>query len=542
MIRLAPDSYKVSPQKRRDSTQSHTSTVKGYMQAAKIFANMGNNSAGMYMIENALERLADSDVGHVSIRSSLEAQRDALHEHRKRTTCHLAVLPVEILSLIFEYGAPREEPDFAEEVAARQGGITDNMFVIRMGQVCRHWRQVATGHARLWQTLVFGSGKLKHKVKAWSTRAGGSIREFVLLPSFTETLVSGMALQDDAVNTLLRRELHAPPTIIRAHFGFAKQGRIHHCRAWLELVFGEGALRFSDVEFRFDTAGDQTVHRSFVPVLDWQAHLQRVSLAGGVVDWTRISASMVGLRSLCLANMRHIATMDTVLSVLGQNPLLRVLQLDWSGGSFPLLPPSMDSTAVVMPQLEHLAISGQNWSATELLKHLRFPSLRTFVLGSVGELACNCLRTLNLGPADEGRLERLYIRRCQFTSPGIISALESKAAGIKVLEISRTSSDLNAVVDALAGRGRGQTAPICANITQFNFKHADKLTGSPIKELVKSRLSGTELGLDAGGSHPIHPSYAPLLRWQVSLLHMTLAGGTMDWDVLPMTSPPPLCT
>lgn len=106
------------------------------MRAAEIFAILANDSAALLVTNQAFQRLDISSSNHIDVQSTLNSRREILDVHRKRSTCHVTVLPVEILSQIFEYGALREDPDVLHQ--SRSTGLVRNTFVKRASQVGRH--------------------------------------------------------------------------------------------------------------------------------------------------------------------------------------------------------------------------------------------------------------------------------------------------------------------------------------------------------------------------------------------------------------------
>lgn len=496
------------------------SCLKGYMRAAGIFTALGNNSAALVMTDQALQRLSPTDSSHAAVRNTLEAQRNLLEAHRKRTTCHVADLPVEILSLIFEYGSSREDPDICHPLPPI--GTIDNTFVKRMSHVCRHWRQVAEGHAPLWQSLVLGRGKLERKAKAWGVRARGSIKEFVLLSPFSEELDSAALLHDSNLNKTLSHLLREPPVILRMEYAGKGSGLVR-CRKWLETVFGPGAPKCTELAFYNNRYGDTTMEHA-EEVFDWQGQsLERLLMNGAWMPWDR--SSFEGLRSLVLRDTTHDATgLHDVIHFLARNSELEALALHGVGRPLDL-PQDYSNAAITLDRLVSLEIGGTHWNVPQLLKWLVLPGLRTFVLEATRSSACTSLLALNRSAMPRNKLERLHLRRCAFNAGNLIRSLESLGGGLKTLEITGADGDLNNVIDGITSRLRlrpESTSMLCPNLVDVSFKSSRKLTGTPIKELVKSRLpTGSDpaavgiRSLDLSDCPMVEPELIPWLRTKV---------------------------
>ncbi|KAJ4482044.1 hypothetical protein J3R30DRAFT_3286355 [Lentinula aciculospora] len=131
-----------------------------YFRAARLFLLIRKFDEASKMVDLALQKVdLSDDKNHVS----LVTLRSQIVESRKRLSCHVGMLPAELLSSIFRY--------LVEE---------DPVLVIKISRVCRHWRTVALGDAVLWSTLVLSKKDPNRKSAWWIKRSKGRIQELCL--------------------------------------------------------------------------------------------------------------------------------------------------------------------------------------------------------------------------------------------------------------------------------------------------------------------------------------------------------------------------
>ncbi|KAG9017717.1 hypothetical protein FRB95_007101 [Tulasnella sp. JGI-2019a] len=462
---------------------------KGYTRAAESFDAIGNRKAALLMTQQALQRVGESNVRHSDLRRALLCQLEVYQEHQRRTTCHVALLPVEMLALVFQYGSRRHADDLMED-ASPQSTI-DNTFVKRVSHVCRHWREVAIGTPALWQSLVLGRGKLEAKAKEWSTRANGSIRELVVLAPFSHDLAT-----DAPLTVVLRKHLCIPPTVLRIDQGPSYR-ELRCFRTWLATMFGEAAVRLSEVEVSRDSQTTQSGQRMWRP-FSWSGlPLVALSLRGASIDWCL--QEFINLKSIALRDAYHIIpSLDHTVHKLSQSPDLETLVLVGNGPS-----PPITSIAPAAPQkvefrrLSYLEMEGRLWDIEMFIGRVALPNLQTLKLRTIKNLVCKVLIESRIG---QSTMTELRLQACWFVPDDLIRALGFIGQSLELLEISRAALDVNVVVDALAGRRRPSktrvdmppsTGVLCPNLVDIIFTYLPRLSGAPIKELVKSRTTTT---------------------------------------------------
>lgn len=135
----------------------------------------------MKMAQYALDRLP-SDTKNASRRTTLlELQSAVTHaqeEAIRASTNYISKLPVELLSLIFQY-------------------VSDTpAYPARLTHVCTHWRSVALAMPSLWHTLYLSktpAAKAAAKAKAWIERSRGNITSLVFGHSLASSIFGTMS-------------------------------------------------------------------------------------------------------------------------------------------------------------------------------------------------------------------------------------------------------------------------------------------------------------------------------------------------------------
>ncbi|KAG8887676.1 hypothetical protein FRB98_009185 [Tulasnella sp. 332] len=475
VIQLAPNSY------------------KGYMRAAQSFDAVGNYEAALLMTEQALLRVDESNPQHSEPRKTLLCQLETYQDHRRQTTCHVGVLPVEILALVFQHGSMRHDDDLMEDISPRSS--MDNAFVKSTSHVCQHWREVVLGTPALWQSLVLGRGRLESKARAWSTRANGSIREMVILPPFSHDLAT-----DTPLAVVLRKHLRKPPSILR--LGQGQAFREAQCfRPWLLALFKEDDLKLRELVVSRDSQTAQAGQRMWRP-LSWHGYpLVSLSLRGASIDWQE--QEFKDLKSIVLRDAFHVtSSLNLVVHKLSQSPELEALVLAGNVPTTAFVPtPPHVPQVVEFTRLWYLELEGRAWDAEVFLGQIALPGLRILKLRNIKNPACKVLARLASSHPALTTLKQLHLQGCGFVPEDLIRALELSGQNLELLEISRTGVEVNGVIDALAGRrrplkARGHvlqtTGRLCPNLTNLIFAQVSRLTGAPIKDLVKSKTQTSE--------------------------------------------------
>ncbi len=66
--------------------------------------------------------------------------------------------------------------------------IAEQGLAVKMGMVCRHWREVVCSSSGLWGSLTVGKGRPVAKARLWVERSGGRIRELRVEEGFDERI------------------------------------------------------------------------------------------------------------------------------------------------------------------------------------------------------------------------------------------------------------------------------------------------------------------------------------------------------------------
>ncbi|KAG9008359.1 hypothetical protein FRB94_013406 [Tulasnella sp. JGI-2019a] len=482
---------------------------QGYARAATIFDALGDLSSAISMMRQALEHLSETKTNHSQRRTRLLRQLTVYEERRKRLTCNVAILPVEILSKIFDHGSCHVVEEGLNNTKAR--GLVDNSFVVRASHVCTHWRIAVIDHASLWQSLILGEGELNCKIEAWATRAKGSIHELILLPP----VASQLDIPNTNVVLPLRIEwLHSTPVISTSHQ-----------RLWFIAAFGR--INFPLLELDLLPASRNPRGGSVTWDVPWYDYgvdtLWALSLQHAHFDWNGRSSAIKCLVKFKLHQaLHHGIWVDAVLLRLSDNPDLEELVL--GGRSIIGIPmtrmPGRTLPIVSLARLHHLHLGGKWVESLELLEQLSLPNLRVLRLETVAGPVCRTLRGLKQSPI----LRELYLRACRFEPKTLIAELERIGGWLEVLEIHSTEVDVSLVVDALAGclkdRRSGKQSPVtgsspCPKLTRLAFIKTPKLSGKSIRGLVEARLSG---GPTLEGFST--PTSTNMLLHQVSFQHI----------------------
>ncbi|KAG8876941.1 hypothetical protein FRB98_006952 [Tulasnella sp. 332] len=493
VIRLAPDSH------------------QGYALAATIFAKLGNFSPAILMAKHALQRLVKTEPRYPQSRSALLHKIREYEEHRSRGSSSIATVPVEVLTAIFELGSQRSVVHVLGD--KRPKGHIDNDFVIQVSHVCQHWRSIALGQPTLWQSLILGEGRLRQKAEAWATRAQGSIRELLLLPSMSDDMLA----RNTPLVLTLRKHIHTPPTVLRIQAGYEILLSPRDQRDWLEAAF-----RSSDIPLRaLELSPNWPI--LFIPV-PWQhlvvENLRELSLrcttflwetegesgSDGESEEKNLDIGLQGLHVLKLRNVKHVASgLKEILSSLSRNPDLHTLLL---GGSTPnenlMLEPEVIVPVVHLSRLEHFELAGTWVNSKMLFRSLSLPILQTLWLTDLGlyNPICQTLQHLNTSttaPSPPPSLRELCIRGCTFIADDLVDALRRVGAQLEILAFHSITTQITTVLRRLAGRqqdGRDvdsrskvtMTLP-CPLLKRIAFTDVPSLRGKVIEELVMGRLS-----------------------------------------------------
>ncbi|KAG8897341.1 hypothetical protein FRB99_008215 [Tulasnella sp. 403] len=509
VIKLAPQSSQVRVCV--STCEPHLKvTLKGYHLAARCLQKLDRLETASAMVDHALGLTSSNNPKHASKRRNLlslkEAVEEVLEKRRKDSICHVASLPVELLSSIFDFATRRASDDTDLRSPRLHGVKRDNRAVLSVSQVCRHWRQVAIESPQLWQTLVIGTRRPDKKVQFWAKRSNGKLEEVVITPNAEELAIG------DAI-TAMGKHCHRPPSCLTV-LKVVDSSVILGC---MESAFKPSRLNFTELRFEVSTFRNR-------PSLDlyMKYPLHSLTLVGHNVDWA--TAKLENLSSLNLIRCRHSGTNDLhnpeqILTKLGQAASLEVLTLEATN---PLQCGTHGTGSLtVLPRLRYLRLTFVDLIATRRVQKVALPALEilhlsyllnaTHLLTSldITPLTANSTDSLPLRPL----LRKLLLDSCVFQVEDLILALKELGQGLEVLTITRSGVDMDPVVEALGGvgsrtLGTADSAVPCPLVREFDFSYSYHLTGSAIKALVKCRRPPDVSGDTADGSEP--PQTVPI--------------------------------
>ncbi|KAJ3926033.1 MAG: hypothetical protein NXY57DRAFT_906286 [Lentinula lateritia] len=373
-IRLAPDRWQC------------------YSRAARLFLLIRKFEEASKMVDIALQKINPSDDKN---RATLVALQSQVIESRKRLSCHVGMLPVELLSSIFQY-LVEEEP----------------VLVIKISRVCRHWRTVALGDAALWSTLVLSKKDPNRKSKCWIQRSRGRIRELCLRRTLSDKVDWSLeklgGIQWDYIRTCQLEDidilkqlekagaLHVisqlETLVIRDKLMDSREEFVSYLSDNLRHLTIDGALHvwLSDLQSlvvnspfsAFSEYPEATITLAHLTVLDYCSgstqlfkflrlpSLQVISIQSCVqtknVIQCLLDSGTSQLKSITFDSCAHLPTSE-LIRILSSNPFVASLTLKkFGGGTMTPILDMLGSSEQLCPALTHLDLS----SCSEVSSHL----------------------------------------------------------------------------------------------------------------------------------------------------------------------------
>ncbi|KAF9030658.1 hypothetical protein BDP27DRAFT_1436223 [Rhodocollybia butyracea] len=329
------------------------------------------------MVDLALQKLSPSDPKNHPVLIALQSQ---IVESRKRSTCHIGVLPAELLSIVFGYMVQ-----------------DDAVHVILVTRVCPQWRAVALGDASLWSTLVLSNRNPSRKSTLWIQRSQGRIRNLILRRALLDRADWGLeklngiqwaylrscCLEDveileqlekvDAscvISQLETLEIRDKLVDSREKFASHLGNNLKHLtldvtrlgrRRFMEDLFLLLAQNPSLQYFAFDASYDsfntrpaETFQLSHLTVLEFSRDRPSCSGSFDFRHWKHFLKTQ-GLKSLTFDSCAHLSSSE-LLRILSSNPCLESLTLNRESG---IAAPVLDSLAhpTLCPNLSQLDLS-----------------------------------------------------------------------------------------------------------------------------------------------------------------------------------------
>ncbi|KAJ3854471.1 hypothetical protein EV368DRAFT_36740 [Lentinula lateritia] len=377
-----------------------------YSRAARLFLLIRKFEEASKMVDIALQKINPSDDKN---RATLVALQSQVIESRKRLSCHVGMLPVELLSSIFQYMV-EEEP----------------VLVIKISRVCRHWRTVALGDAALWSTLVLSKKDPNRKSKCWIQRSRGRIRELCLRRTLSDKVDWSLeklgGIQWDYIRTCQLEDIDILKQLEKAD--------ALHVISQLETLVIRDKLMDSREEFVSYLSDNlrhltidgalhvwlkATITLAHLTVLDYCSgstqlfkflrlpSLQVISIQTCIqtknVIQCLLDSGTSQLKSITFDSCAHLPTSE-LIRVLSSNPFVASLTLKkFGGGTVTPILDLLGSSEQLCPALTHLDLS----SSSEVSSHLLIRIVSSRITAVVESL---------LGPNEETpgrpRAERIH--------------------------------------------------------------------------------------------------------------------------------------
>ncbi|EJD48173.1 hypothetical protein AURDEDRAFT_183527 [Auricularia subglabra TFB-10046 SS5] len=462
----------------------------GYIRAARVFKALNKPEPALRMVEHASQRIKPTDTRRAAELKKLKEEilelQSEIARLVKATACHLAMLPVEILAEVFQYLLP-----------------DDWDAPLRLGAVCKHWRSVVQNAPAMWSCLHLGGRSnveriLRAKAMHWNDKSRYHVKHLEL---------------NDRVAIQVYQKC-CSPTRLRS----LETVRLFHVARGIHAQ-----LEPLSETFCWDLASLPTVRS-----LAFNFGVNLIVLADG--DAARLSH---------LHELEMVAYM-IVAGAQPSFPNLRRLHIDASNFRVDSDPPhGLRALLETCPALEHLHVTGVS------------PENNT--TEGTGPLPCDRLRSLELhndvcrwslwstSLPESVTLERLVasppqaassflslfrsvalasLRELRLlavcdTAPAALLPLLRAMPHLAVLQLSRASGDMGALVDGLPAAG--------LPLTDVDFSDCAKLPGSPIVRLVRAR-AGALRAMRVDGCPLVEADLLPWLRSNVpafSCVYMT---------------------
>lgn len=388
------------------------------------------------MAELALARIAADDAKRRVEITSLKTT--ALHGKR-RVTCHVATLPVELMAEIFEYAVANDAP-----------------FVVRLSAVCKHWRDVALRTPRLWGSLTLTNRAPKRKTEVWLARSQRRIHNLTL----RKTLVEPQWTPDKIVDLKwehLRSCTLEDWDIITS----LDQENLDHVVAGLE------ELEIHDRLFNHN--------RNSLLAYPYAA-LRSLILEGAIVNLHAIPPAPPTLQTL---SVRSCPAQDllVLLSYLSQAADLTTLTLDIPFGDFQAPAPLPEPLRrEKLTTLDIVATPG----ALHLFSFIVMPSLQHLTITrsprSIDDVLSSCITTTEL--------RSLTTEACVVTSEAVVTLIKS-SPHLETLALRRLPGGVTSAVLEAINQAEGEAVKC---LTSLDVSHCPDVRTSSISRLVKNRM------------------------------------------------------
>ncbi|THV00849.1 hypothetical protein K435DRAFT_431004 [Dendrothele bispora CBS 962.96] len=428
---------------------------QSYARAARLFHQVSMWDKALSMVDVALKKIPAEPSPS---RSELVALKEELEHSQKQATSHLAQLPVELLTEIFQLLV-----------------YDDVVNVVLLARICKHWRAVALNTPSLWSTLVLSKRRPVLKSSLWIQRSQGRILKLVL----RETLLLDNGWSFDNLKGLrwdYLRICHLEHVDIEPYLRRSSR---------LDVLSNLTELSVRDIDI---LGRDPLLSRLDKP-------LQHLRLDNAFFQLTSLSNNITSLTSLVLRRAPR-QTLDSLYKVLSANLFLEDLTIDYTTFTpFDEIP----SVPLVLSHLATFELNGPGLNP-DIYQVISFPAVQNVHVHEYFFFEKLLNRLL---ASDVKELVQLTIASCAI-SPSALVLLEllSKNSLLETITLNRLAGVASSILDALSSSPR-----LCPNLKHLDVSYCSEVMTGPLVNLVKSRLPPV-VSESASGSVNTAPPFA----------------------------------
>ncbi|KAJ7600753.1 hypothetical protein C8J56DRAFT_911192, partial [Mycena floridula] len=417
---------------------------QGYSRAARLFLGLRKADEALVMVDLALAKTKPADEKR---RAELLQLKELAQHCRRRYTCYIAKLPVELVSEIFACLASE-----------------NHLQVLTVAAVSSHWRRIALSTPSLWSCLVLTKKDPVRKTQWWTERSKGRIHELFLhkslLGDFDWDLsrLQGLHWPSLRICRLQDWDLHSYLTQISMSSVFPNLDELH----------------IQDTSYR----GRRD------PLFAYpDTKLRSLSLHGASFTMTTIQ-DLNNLTTLVLKDIVASAgiTIASLVAILTANPLLRTFILQFGMGTT-LQEPKEELTPIVH-QLKQLEL-GACHGLPPLFDSVAFPDLEQLALTGPISAIDSIFHILHQKRSH--KLIRLSIQTCAL-NPGPIVELLRDCSQLETLIMKSLYKVAKGVIDALGSPGSKEEVP-CPNLKYLDLSGCGDVKAGPLSRVVTSRMT-----------------------------------------------------
>ncbi|KAG2157771.1 uncharacterized protein EDB93DRAFT_1246818 [Suillus bovinus] len=316
----------------------------------------------------------------VALKETMRALRT-----RRNSLSPISSIPPEILGTIFFHHVQQTQFMYVPDAPAV-------LSWLKIGHVCRYWREVTLGTPELWATPFLASLKATEEMLSRSK----------MVPLKLKT---GRRYRMDCVQKILMHSGRLQEVSLPLFSPILGSGTIHHCiTEFLDKLSSCSAPKLQSLLLE---AGLSQTPRIAIPTSFLAPNLRSLQIKNCDISWT--SSILTGLTVLDIKKLspEYLPTLDELISALRRMPALHTLELD---DALPTLPPQTTSLPrapramnVRLPHLKHLHLAAKTLEIANVLAHIELQESTTEV-----RLACG---GFSGSPSHQWNLSRPIISR-----------------------------------------------------------------------------------------------------------------------------------